>query len=164
MVAEETHSQPGSSAPPRKFALSSVSVSAHGSCAARRPSALQPSLPAWRSVPRGRRARRSPRAGGAAPASAPPPGPAAGARGPPRPRPPRALPRPPRPPARPQASARPGPVALAALSLSRAPPVLSFSHWTRNGTKSEESGSRGWSSAHPRGARNVRPLGLFLDP
>ena len=162
MVAEETHSQPGSSAPPRKFALSSGSVSAHGSCAARRPSALQPSLPAWPSVPRGRRARRSPRAGGAAPASAPPPGPAAGARGPPRPRPPRALPRPPRPPA---GRRSPGPRRfLAAPSLARALPFLSFSRLTRSGTKSEESGSRGWSSAHPRGARNVRPLGLFLDP
>lgn len=35
----------------------------------------RPALPAQRSVPRGCRARRSPRAGGAAPASAPPPGP-----------------------------------------------------------------------------------------
>lgn len=81
MVTEETHRQPGSSARPRKFALSSghcapmAAAPRVGRLRSSPPPRRRPALPARRSEPRGRRARRSPRAGGAAPASAPPPGP-----------------------------------------------------------------------------------------
>lgn len=147
MVTEETHRQPGSYAPPRKFALNSRSLRAHGSRAARRPSALQPSLFASAAGPRSPlgalcrgAAARAAHPGREAPL---PPAPLPLARRGARaaaPTPPRALPRPPRP----RARARPCPVALSpSLSSTRClARGLPLPRRTRGGTKSEESASR----------------------
>lgn len=143
MVTKEAHRPPGSSAPPRKFALSSghcaPMAAALRSGRLRSSLSLPPPLPARAPcsalcaagpprallTPGGRRRARQ----------RPSPWPA-GARRPPRPRPSRALPRPPRP----RAGARPCPVpfspCLSPPSLSR---VLSFALCTSGGTKSEES-------------------------